>query len=588
MARTISASEYQELGRTYYKKKQYEKAIEAFTNGIEAAVIPTVSLFDYRAACQEKLENYTAAVKDGREAIRANKQDVRGYLRTGNALQKLNKLDIAVGIYKFGMKNVPVDRKHFEVLQKMHDQLTRKLSPPKAIDPLAVLPVELAEMVIGYIPFKNIVNCLRVSKGWKNYLIKRQKLWLDIDFSEAVKPVSRSFVRRAVQYSENQVTRLVVHRFQHTDMLRNIATVCKDLREIEIISLPMLLAESLIEIAQCAQNLKKFKIRAGISSDTMIQILRHGPTLEHIEFYQITGHVGTEWKGPFPNLQTAVLNKGDINGPEQSMMVGPLLLQAPSLQSITLSSWAIVAHIPYTLFAQTTLTSLELKRVRIPHFPVLPSTLKRLVLVPRQQFSLRAPQPGAVLAPHDDGWSWSNARNSRVQHLEHLVLRDVKDLSPDFLEALLDIWHDPENGETHRFPESDQTPLKHLWLGGLLAESTPEGLFNDSGLLSGPRILTPSLQSLSIAGLPCTDDDIETLVTHPLHLQTLDISSTNVSGASLKILADKQLDLQYLKADCCRRISSRDAVVYAQKRGISVSCSMIESGGRGGKKVRYG
>lgn len=115
MARTLSAEDYQELGKTYYKRKQYQQAIEAFTQGIDTAVIPSVALYDYRAASYEKLANFNAAVKDGREAIRLNKKDVKGYLRTGSVLQKMNKLDTALNIYKYGMKNVSVEHKDFPV-----------------------------------------------------------------------------------------------------------------------------------------------------------------------------------------------------------------------------------------------------------------------------------------------------------------------------------------------------------------------------------------------------------------------------------------------------------------------------------------
>jgi F-box/TPR repeat protein Pof3 len=115
MTHTISPAEYEELGKAYYKKKEYDKAIRAFTSGIDASVIPTVALYDYRAAAYEKLAHFNSAVKDGREAIRLNKRDVKGYLRTGSALQKLNKLDTAVNIYKYGMKNVPVDNRDFQV-----------------------------------------------------------------------------------------------------------------------------------------------------------------------------------------------------------------------------------------------------------------------------------------------------------------------------------------------------------------------------------------------------------------------------------------------------------------------------------------
>jgi len=41
----------------------------------------------------------------------------------------------------------------------------------KAVDPFSVLPVELVEMILGCLTFKNVVNCLRVNKGWKNYMV---------------------------------------------------------------------------------------------------------------------------------------------------------------------------------------------------------------------------------------------------------------------------------------------------------------------------------------------------------------------------------------------------------------------------------
>jgi F-box/TPR repeat protein Pof3 len=113
MARNMSSDEYQELGRRYYKLKQYKEAVEAFTNGINVA--PTVSLFDHRAAAYDRQEDYGAAVKDGREMIKLNKQDVKGYLRTASILEKMEKLETALGIYKYGMKNVPVSDKNFKV-----------------------------------------------------------------------------------------------------------------------------------------------------------------------------------------------------------------------------------------------------------------------------------------------------------------------------------------------------------------------------------------------------------------------------------------------------------------------------------------
>jgi F-box/TPR repeat protein Pof3 len=113
MAHKMSPSEYQELGRSYYKLKQYDKAAEAFSSAIEVA--PTLSLYDHRAAAYDRLQDYNAAVKDGREMIRMDKRDVKGYLRTASILEKMEKPDTALGIYKYGMKHVPISDRNFKV-----------------------------------------------------------------------------------------------------------------------------------------------------------------------------------------------------------------------------------------------------------------------------------------------------------------------------------------------------------------------------------------------------------------------------------------------------------------------------------------
>ena len=113
MARKMCPEEYQELGRQYYKLKQYEKALETLSQGIDA--FPTVGLYDHRAATYDKLQNHNAAVKDGREMIKLDKKDLKGYLRTASVLEKMEKPDIALGIYKYGLKNVPVNDKNYTV-----------------------------------------------------------------------------------------------------------------------------------------------------------------------------------------------------------------------------------------------------------------------------------------------------------------------------------------------------------------------------------------------------------------------------------------------------------------------------------------
>lgn len=505
----MSPEEYQELGKRYYKLEQYEKAVEAFTNGLELAANPAIarSLYNYRAASFDKLQNFNYALKDGRELIRLNKKDAEGYLRIGSVLQKQNKLDTAIAIYKNGMKNVPVNDKGFQYLQQLHDKLTRMLSPATAVDPFAVLPVELVEMIIGYLNFRSMVNCLRVCKGWKNYLVKRPKLWTVLDLSQARRDVSRNFVKNAVQYSESNISRAIFHRFGHVHIIRNIATACKSLTHVEILS-GGLMADTLIEVAQCSLSLKKMVLRTDISIDTITQIIRFRPSLEHLECTsivsrgqgQLTTAQGPRWKGgPFRNLQTLVLiSKPGFSFEQRTpyQYILGLIDDSPRLQILSLKNFETQHHISFT---ELPLISLVAQDFDLRTFPRLPNTLQQLTLNPHYTLTLpTSPHQTAVANGHI---SWHNAEQSYLPALTHLSFFDFQGLNIAFLSALLDTWVN-DSGEAQRISlnTSGISCLQHLSIRECGFELPSSRFFGSAGLLSSSsRILTRSLQSMYVA-----------------------------------------------------------------------------------------
>jgi F-box/TPR repeat protein Pof3 len=219
--------------------------------------------------------------------------------------------------------------------------------------------------------------------------------------------------------------------------------------------------------------------------------------------------------------------------------------------------------------------------------PQLPSTLEHFTWEPRRTVSAEA--------------SWGETYYSCVSSLTHLSVTNIERLSADWLSRVIDHWV-PTKGEDDQVLEpdarfqaiKDATPLRYLSIKGTLRDDvtslfaeSKNTTFRDPSSLFGrsPRILTPALKHLAIADLPCDDNEIEHLVSHNLRLESIDLSASNITGAGIKMLADGIPTLKHIRADNSSRINGRDAIAYAERKGIVVSCSMGE--GKSGKRIRY-
>ncbi|KAI4155320.1 MAG: hypothetical protein LQ340_001058 [Diploschistes diacapsis] len=145
----------QNRGQILYRLGKYREALEVFTSIIEKWHDPPVSVLDNRAATFLKLNDFPKALKDARSIMRSEKTQVSGYLRAGQILQKWGQSDKARNIYVLGLKHVgPEDSK---LLREMIEDLRQKSSSSKAMDILMSLPLELCQMILSYLTFRELV-----------------------------------------------------------------------------------------------------------------------------------------------------------------------------------------------------------------------------------------------------------------------------------------------------------------------------------------------------------------------------------------------------------------------------------------------
>lgn len=418
-----------------------------------------------------------------------------------------------------------------------------------------------------------MVNCMRVSKGWRDYLSKLPRLWLHLDMSNARRPVPRSFVDKAVRRSQNRLSRLTLHRFQHMDVVQNIARICKSLEDLEVLTLPMQTAgDSLIGIVQSSKCLKRVIIHSDITTNTATQIMKSGPALEVVEYRALQTYTyQAVWAGPFPNLHCLRINS-PMRPSMHQLDLTNLFRLTPALHTLVLTD---ISQSPRDLqnLQYLPLRTLILKRIGLVSLGTLPPTLESLTVEVAVQTHVAAIHNGL--------------HSSSLFHLTHLTLSGFTGFDRQIFSDILD-FHlpDPQSEDTHNHKPTSGAPLQHLSISGTL-RADARGLFRspDNILSTSPRLLTPTLSSLNLHELPIDDDEIEALLTHPTGLQTIDLSGSRVTGASIKMLTDELKTLKEIKMDGCVRVVGRDAIAYAEKRGVVVRCKMRDTSGKG-RRIR--
>ncbi|KAE8216569.1 hypothetical protein CF327_g216 [Tilletia walkeri] len=109
----MSVAELKSKGNTAFAAKDWDGAVQAYSEAIAAVQDPTADaahvLYSNRSAAYAGLRSWEKALEDAEECIKVNPQFAKGYSRKGSALHGLGKLEDSMTAYEEGLKIAPND-----------------------------------------------------------------------------------------------------------------------------------------------------------------------------------------------------------------------------------------------------------------------------------------------------------------------------------------------------------------------------------------------------------------------------------------------------------------------------------------------
>ncbi|KXT13134.1 hypothetical protein AC579_5638 [Pseudocercospora musae] len=567
----MSVTDLQTQGRRAYKDGDYSKALPYFDRALRRQ--KTVQLYDYRASTHEKLLNFQFALQDAKKAIQTGGEDPTGYLRAGRVLVKMQKPKVALEIYAHGLKKVRHVGQGYEQLKKMHDELQGQLAPRNSVDPLTVLPRELATAVLEYLNFRQRIAMCRVSKGWLRFIRSEPILWQHLDFSKARARVPARFISTAINTGKNKVTAATLNRhFEFDKVLKALAKHCP-LERLTLMETG-LQSHNLVQDLEKASKIKELRILKGtdISEAALRAALQQcKSTIEVLQCHYTKILQFTLWALiHLPMLRFLDIAAGLL--PQLSLGFKEFISHMPLLEHLRLWSGDPSPHEQGGIFLLLDLReSVKLRHVEMH----IGWTGARQLLLPPSVRVLRISTdrnhrsgfwPDSVIAPD----SANQLRLVDLPLLEEFHL-DVPSTGLPYIFAQLSARPEPSE------MSPPQMKLRDLSL------KNPE--IDPAAGYSLLTERTKDLKSLAMTDCIALDDArIYYIAKDFKQLRSLNVSGTKITGAGVKDIVCLGHVKELILNDC--HYLGRDAVDWARSQGVKVEYRMTNEL-NGGKKLRY-
>lgn len=473
------------------------------------------------------------------------------------------KPDKSLEIYAYGLKVLPGKHPRRELIEQLRKKLEGRMLLNRK-DPFTILPLEIAGMVIQHFSFKQIVGILRVCKDWERFFGAMTHLWMSIDLSGARGKVPWTAIRSYIRRSKAMVTRAIIKNLAtaSTPKIMEFLSRCPRLEHLEL-WVDYGYKEFFEKFKGCKQ-LKSITLSPDIPipHEYFGRLLVELPRLERIALWNVKpstyGFTNSEWRPlVLPNMKSITLGTRQLASPSQ---VPALLLPGlgeirfpgepdayPNLEELRLDwdppryQYETLPAIRATLFP---LRRLDLRGLSVAgdFFAILPDSLEYLYV-----------QGGSSARMRMDPAIHPLAR------LHTVILRDIGWATIDTLRLIL----------------SARAPIRTLHLDQCFNFDALDLLIAVQDFNADSDI--GKLSELSISNMRgATDAEVQAIAKHLLDLKVLNLSYTDVTGCTIRTLADaRNLDTgECARLDClivrgCEGVSS-DAVAYGREQGLEV------------------
>lgn len=432
-----------------------------------------------------------------------------------------------------------------------------QLCPPKSVDPLTMLPRELAETILEYISFRQRMSACLVSKGWAQFIRASPNLWRHLDLSGARRKVRTAFVSRAINTAQKKLKAATLNHLYDFDK-----TLCALAKHCQLEELTLL---------ECGQQGKSLTTDLAAANNLRaLEISQHSPLTSH--------ELGPLLAALSDRLETFECTLASRQPPTRYFAV------CPKLRSLSLTFEDGLDH--RHLFQNIagffpTLESLRVFQSQSSNF-VSAKSLQECKKLKHLVFHIGEAHQGLLLPPTlttlDLGSCASLPTDCELPLLQELSLkRDKLDAIEDLLSGA------PNNGTFSFARESHMVPPSSLRALSILESAC---ISTDlAQLLQHPRL--KALEALSFPRCVGLDDEGADIIASAklVKLRTVDLTAADVTGIGVKALV-QGLSLETLVLNDCRNVSP-DAVEWARSKGVTVKYRMNSGNTKGGRKVRY-